>query len=77
MSLLEMKSQVFQILEERYPTNLEESAAAAPGEGAGVDVLTCDLTIEPDWDLADLTGGAHLGSRASICGHYGRLREAW
>lgn len=26
--------------------------------------------------MADLTGGSDLGSKTSICGDYGRLREA-
>lgn len=59
-----------------YPAHLEESLEVVPGELAGTYVLTGDLDVEADWDLADLAGGIDLGSQTSIRRGYGRLCEA-
>lgn len=46
---------------------------------ANIDLLTGDLEVEVDWDLADITGGPNLGSLASTCGDYKRVfrRARW
>lgn len=41
-----------------------------------VDQLASYLDGEADWYLSDLTGGAYLGSQASILVNYGRPYEA-
>lgn len=56
--------------------DLEESPVLASEGVASIDVLTCDLDGEVDWDLADFKGGPNSGSRASTRGNYERLSEA-
>lgn len=74
--LSEAKLQVRKPLSFRYPADFEESEAKAPEKMASIDVLAGDLEGEGDWDLAYLTGGPDLSSRAAICEDYERLREA-
>lgn len=59
-----------------YPADTEEYLGATPEEVTSINMFTRDLEVESDWDLADLTDGPGLGSRASIHCDYGRLREA-
>lgn len=63
-----------QFLGARYSADFEESLGLAAEEVASIYEAAGDLQYGAD--LADLTGGAALGSRASICGNCRRPREA-
>lgn len=54
MSLSEERSQVRQFLATRYSAGLKESLGEAPEELTSMEVLSCDLDVGTDWDLAVL-----------------------
>lgn len=76
MSLSELRLQGRKFLGARYLADLEESPMAAPERVASINALPGNLEGEADWDLDGLTGRPYLGSRASISGDHGLLREA-